>query len=64
MSNLSMGVYLFQQFVLKYLYYKTPFTTMISPYVFPWLAFGVALVLSILLSLGVRRIKVGRFLIG
>lgn len=51
----SMGVYVFQQFVLKYLYYQTEFPTIIGYYWLPIISFIIAFSLSLLLSVIVRR---------
>lgn len=66
-ENLSLccfGIYLFQQFILWALYYKTGFPQFVGPYLLPWLGFAIALPLSWLLTTLFRRTKTGKFLIG
>ena len=62
-SDLCMGVYLFQQFVLKYMYYHTNIPDMLNPYLLPWVGFLVALTISIMLAFGVKRTKIGKKII-
>ncbi len=59
-----MGVYLFQQFVLKGLYNYTGLSTVLGPYSLPWVGFVVTLFFSLALSYVLRKTNVGRFLIG
>lgn len=58
------GIYLFQQFVLQLLYYKTSFPLWVGPYRLPWCGFVIAAVVSYVLSDLLLRTKTGRFLIG
>ena len=58
------GIYLFQQFVLQLLYYKTGFSTLVGPYWLPWCGFVIAAVVSYALSASLLKTKVGKFLIG
>lgn len=58
------GIYLFQQFILQLLYYKTTFPILVGPYWLPWCGFVIATVISYLLSNLLLRTKTGRFLIG
>lgn len=46
LASCCFGIYLFQQFVLQLLYYKTFFPTLIGPYWLPWCGFAIALVIS------------------
>lgn len=48
LSGYCYGVYIFQQFVLKYLYYKTDFPILFSSVTLPWISLLLALILSIL----------------
>ena len=63
-GGLCMGVYLFQQFILMWLYHYTKLPSFLGFYWLPWLGFIVALAVSISLSYLMRLTKVGRFLIG
>ena len=58
------GIYLFQQFVLQLLYYKTNFPLWVGPYGLPWCGFVIAAVVSYMLSALLLKTKIGRFLIG
>lgn len=64
LATTCFGVYLFQQFFLQILYYKTTFPILVGPYMLPWLGFAIALVLSFLCSRMMLKTKVGRYLIG
>jgi len=57
-SNLCFGIYLFQQFILKILYYQTPFPEILGPILLPWVGFIVALLFFVLFTLGVKNIKI------
>ncbi len=64
MSSLCFGVYLYQQFILKVLYYKTDLPILVGPIWLPILGCLITLTLSILLSKLTMMTKVGRLLIG
>lgn len=64
LSGYCYGVYIFQQFILIILYYKTDMALCINPYILPWLATVVTIVLSLVFTDLALRTKVGRFLIG
>ena len=57
------GVYLFQQFILQILYYKTQLPSLVGPYWLPWVGSAIALTGSLLLSWLFRKTKLGRALI-
>lgn len=63
-GSLSMGVYIFQQFILKIIYDKTPCPDLFGVYFLPWFGFATAFIGSVLLSWVLRKTKVGRALIG
>lgn len=63
-AALSFGVYLFQQFILKGLYDYTFLPTVLDCYSLPWIGFVVALLGSLLMAYLIRKIRVGRLLIG
>lgn len=63
-SACCFGIYLFQQFVLQLLYYKTSFPLLVGPYWLPWCGFVIAVVVSYILSSLLLKTKIGRFLIG
>jgi hypothetical protein len=58
------GIYLFQQFVLQLLYYKTEFPLLVGPYWLPLCGFIIAAVVSYVLSDLLLKSNIGRFLIG
>ena len=57
------GVYLFQQFILKILYYKTDFPSLVGSMALPWFGFAIALFISLVLSFFIRRTNIGKRLI-
>ncbi len=63
-SGYCFGVYLFQQFILKYLYYKTNFPVTVGIYAMPWVASIITLVLSIFFTHLMLKTRMGRKLIG
>lgn len=64
MSSYCFGIYIYQQFILKYLYYYTELPYAVSPYLLPWAGFAIALVLSFVLTYLTRKTKFGNMLIG
>lgn len=64
LSSVCFGIYILQQFILQFLYYKTSFPLIVGPYWLPWLGFTITIVLSFLLSTIMIRTKCGKFLIG
>lgn len=63
-SSLCFGVYLYQEFILKILYYKTDLSILVGPIWLPILSCLITVALSILLSKLTMMTKVGRMLIG
>lgn len=63
-AKYSFGIYLFQQFILQGLYYKTDFSLIVGPYLLPWMGFAIALVCSYLFSIAFSRTKTGKLLLG
>jgi surface polysaccharide O-acyltransferase-like enzyme len=57
------GIYLFQQFILQALYYKTNLPTIVGAYWLPWVGFAVALFGSYLLTRMLLSFKIGRQLV-
>ena len=64
LNSICFGIYIFHQFVLKYLYYKTPLSTYVGTYYLPWVGFGIALLSSIVMSVLLSKVRVGRLLLG
>lgn len=58
------GIYLFQQFVLQMLYYKTSFPLWVGPYWLPWIGFILTAILSFAITNVLLKTKTGRFLFG
>ena len=58
------GIYLFQQFVLLILYFKTPLFATFGSYLAPWIAFVITIIMSFSLTYLLRLTKAGRHLIG
>ena len=49
-GGLCMGVYVFQQFILQWVYYHTDMPQTVGNLALPWVGFGIALLGSLLLS--------------
>ena len=64
LSGYCYGVYIYQQFILKILYYQTQLPFVVNVYWLPWIATVATLVLSLLLCNFTLKTKIGRFLIG
>lgn len=58
------GIYLFQQFIIQILYYKTPLFTTVGTYLAPWIALIITSITSFILTYILRLSKIGRCLIG
>lgn len=63
-GNYCFGIYIFQQFFLQFLYYKTKVPAIVGAYWLPWIGFAIALFGSFAVSAILLKTKVGRFLIG
>ena len=50
LGSMCFGVYIFQEFIIKYLYYYTDLGEKVSYLILPWIVFIIATVTSILLS--------------
>lgn len=59
LSENCFGVYLFQQFVLV-LIYDSSIPQIINPFLLPWISFAVALIISLLLTICIRKTAIGR----
>lgn len=64
LSGISYGVYIYHQFILKYLYYNTSLPQLLGTYLLPWAGFVISLSLSIVFTRITLKSKAGRFLIG
>lgn len=63
-NALCFGIYLYQQFILKYLYYKTSLPVILGSYWLPIFGCVITLVFSVILSKLSLRTKVGKYLLG
>ncbi len=64
LASCCFGIYLFQQFVLQLLYYKTSFPVIVGPYWLPWCGFVIAAVVSYILTDVLLKSKIGRLILG
>ena len=62
-GTMGYGVYVFHQFILKYLYYYTALPQAVGSAALPWIALVGTIILSLLLTQLFRSTKVGRALI-
>lgn len=63
-GSLCMGVYILQQFILWGLYYKTKVLIYsVNAYVLPWLCFFIALTVSILLTVFLKKTIIGKYIL-
>lgn len=58
LGNLCFGVYLFQQFILQFLYYYTTLPQMLG-FSLPWVGFIITLFVSLLLSFAMKSSRIG-----
>lgn len=63
LTRLSLGIYLYHQFILVFLYYKTPLSDFVGGYWLPFVAFTVTFIISYLLSYMTINTKIGQRLI-
>ena len=63
-NSLCMGIYIYQEFILKLIYYKTEFVSYIPSMLLPWIAFMVTLLLSALLTALTIKSNYLKYLIG
>ncbi len=64
LSSICFGIYIYHQFILILLYSKSDLPLLVNPYLLPWVAVAVTLVLSVLLTRLTLKARFGRFLIG
>ena len=58
LSDCCFGVYIFQQFILMLLE-QTELSQNVSPYIYPWITFLMTLFLSLVLTVIIRKTKIG-----
>lgn len=61
-ANYSFGIYIMQQFILKWLYYFTPLPSAIDYILVPWIGVVVAIAISWLITHLLYQIKIGKYL--
>lgn len=64
LSTYCFGIYIYQQFILQWIYYHTDILDFLSISLLPWCAFIITICLSILLSHLSLKTRIGRHLIG
>lgn len=63
-NSICFGVYIYQQFILKFIYYSTPLPQWMGTYLLPWIGCIITVITSIVLAKLTIQTKVGRMLIG
>lgn len=63
-NSLCFGIYVYQQFILKYLYYGTSLPLLTGTYWLPWVGCLVTIILSVACASLTVKTKVGKYLIG
>lgn len=59
-----MGIYIFQQFILRFIYYKTELPVILeNVFILPWISFAVTMVVSYYLTILIRTTNIGKKLI-
>ena len=56
LGGYSFSIYIFQEFILRIIYYKTEITVCLHPSIIPWFGFSVTLFLSVLLSITIKKL--------
>lgn len=64
LSTYCYGVYIYQQFILVFLYYHTSLPNIFGPVVLPWISCFLTICLCLFLCHYTLKTRVGRFLIG
>lgn len=63
-NAICFAVYIFQQFILKFLYYSTSLSTCVGPYWLPFTGLIITLSGSIIMGIILQKTKIGKFLFG
>lgn len=64
LAGLSFGTYIFQQFIIQFIYYHTSLADYLGFTLLPWVVFFVTLLASSAITFLFLKTKTGRFLIG
>lgn len=62
-NSICFGVYIYQQFILKFIYYSTPLPQWTGTYFLPWVGCVITMITSIALAKLTTKSKIGRKLI-
>lgn len=63
-NRLCFGIYIYQQFILKFLYYSTSLPQLMGIYWLPWVGLAITMIISIIFAKLTVQTKMGRVLIG
>ncbi len=64
LSSVCYGIYVYHQFLLKYLYYYTSFPILLGEALLPWISFILVVLVSYIFTVLSLKTRIGRFLIG
>lgn len=64
LSSYAFGIYICQEFILKWLYYHTPLTHYVVSAAVPWIGICMASILSVVGTHYMLKTRAGRFLVG
>lgn len=62
-NSICFGVYIYQQFILKFIYYSTPLPQLTGTYFLPWVGCVITMITSIALAKMTIKSKIGRKII-
>ena len=62
-NKMCFGIYIFQQFVLLYLYYHTRLPQIVGAYWLPWIGVTAAVFISLFMTFVISKNRLGRKLI-
>ena len=62
-GTLGYGVYIFHQFILRWLYYNTQLPELIGGLYLPWIGLASSVIISILITIMLRKTNIGRILL-
>lgn len=58
LSDCCFGVYIFQQFILLFIN-RTELAQKVCPYIYPWIIFSITLITSLVLTVIIRKTRIG-----
>jgi peptidoglycan/LPS O-acetylase OafA/YrhL len=64
LASYLFGIYIFQQFILQFLYYKTDLPAWTGAVWLPWAGFIITMIVSIMITKYTLKTKLGKILIG